>query len=153
MGMKPEAVLMGITSIVSGDTKTEPPSTELRADPPPAYGGNSPRSAGGRLSLILAGKGRTTNHQNERGEEIRSSKYEIRGAGGSGKSLKRSRAGGPWTEGCDQGDRTEFPGLETDEFFFLLATGSPFLLIILVGGVFVVGCPIFILTPTASFNH
>jgi hypothetical protein len=36
-------------------------------------------------------------------------------------------------------------GLDTDEFFFLLANGSLFLLIVLVGRVFVVGCPIFIL--------
>ncbi len=42
--------------------------------------------------------------------------------------------------------------LETDEFFFLLATGSGSVQIILVGRAFVVGCPISILPPSASFK-
>ncbi len=46
------------------------------------------------VPLILAGKGCAANIQNESGEEIRSSKSEIRRAGRSGKSFARGWGGG-----------------------------------------------------------
>ncbi len=45
------------------------------------------------VPVMLASKGTPSNIQNERGEEIRTSKSEIRRAGRSGKSFKRRRAG------------------------------------------------------------
>jgi hypothetical protein len=110
---------------------------------PPGRGLNSRAPHAGRhqfVPLILAGKGRATNSQNELGEqsegrnpkfEIRSSKFEglEEDANPSNDVVARGRGDGGW----ESERRMRCPALGTNEFFFLLATGSWLLQIILVG--------------------
>jgi hypothetical protein len=73
----------------------------------------------GTVPLSLAGKGHASNIQNELGEEIRNSKHEIRKAGRSGKSFKRSRDGARGAEGGNQGGARGFrDSICTNSFFF-----------------------------------
>jgi hypothetical protein len=60
------------------------------------------------VPLRLTGKEERANVQNELGEEIESSKCEIRRAGRNGKSLKRNRAGGRSPQCWDQGAGRSF---------------------------------------------